>query len=273
MDNEMIKADDLIIVRQIPIIEEQLKNIKADIEKRVESVLALECNNETVKAIKVLRSALTKDYKELEIRRKMVKEQIMKPYKAFEKIYKECVSDVFESADTELKTRIDSVENAIKEEIRSEVTEYFEEYRISRGIDFITFEDANINIIKSASMKSLKVAAKAFIDRVADDLNLISTQEYKEEILVEYKRTLNVSASITSVTERRKAIEAERAKYTQPENIPEKTADDEADKPLSAPKVKEKIYRTTFTIDGTVSELKALKKFLQENNYKIVGGK
>lgn len=60
-------------------------------------------------------------------------------------------------------------------------------------IDFVTFEQANIGITLSASLKSLKEQAKNFADRISDDLMLIQTQENKAEILVEYKNTLNVS--------------------------------------------------------------------------------
>lgn len=59
-------------------------------------------------------------------------------------------------------------------------------------------------------MKSLKEQAKAFIDKIVDDLNLIKTQEHKAEILVEYKQTLNVAQAITIVINRFKAIEEEK---------------------------------------------------------------
>ena len=120
--------------------------------------------------------------------------------------------------------------------------EYFNEYLSSKGIDFVKFEDANIKVNKSSSDKSLNAQAKAFIDRINDDLQLIYTQEYSEEILVEYKHTLNASAAIMSVSERHKAIEAERERRAQAEAAI--AAREEAAKkvetvvaaPLSAPK-------------------------------------
>lgn len=206
---ELVETAELIVVKQLPVIEEQLKTIKANIESKVANVLALDCNEGTVKAIKVLRADLTKDFKDLEERRKFVKNTIMAPYEAFDVVYKECVTDIFKSADSELKKRIDFVENELKDEKRAKIQTYFREYLESKHIDFVTFEDANINVTMSASEKSLKAAAKAFIDRIADDLKLIDTQEHKEEILVEYKQSLNVSSAITSVTERHKAIDEE----------------------------------------------------------------
>ena len=66
-------------------------------------------------------------------------------------------------------------------------------------------------------MKSLKEQAKYFIDKVADDLKLIETQEHKAEILVEYKQTLNVSNAITTVANRFKAIEEEKVRQQEKE--------------------------------------------------------
>lgn len=228
MENtSVMNIDDLIVIKQLPVITEQLKTIKANIESKISSVLALDCNEGTVKAIKVLRADLSKDFKTLEERRKLVKSKVLAPYEAFEKIYKECVTDIFKSADAELKKRIDEVEDEIKEEKRKEVAAYFDEYALSKGIDFVGFLDAQINVTMSASKKSLKASAKAFIDRICDDLKLIDTQEYKAEILVEYKNTLNVSNAITSVNARHEAIryeqeKAERLKLEQQE-IKEKT--------------------------------------------------
>ena len=74
----MIK--DLIEVKQIPIIEEQLKNVSAVIDERVKNATSLVCTEETVKTIKELRADLNKDFKEFETKRKEVKEQVLKPY-------------------------------------------------------------------------------------------------------------------------------------------------------------------------------------------------
>lgn len=125
---EAVEKNSLIVVKQLPVIEEQLKTIRADIEHKVSGVLALECTEGTVKAIKVLRADLNKDFKDLEERRKFVKSKILEPYENFEAVYKECVTEIFKGADTELKKRIDEVENNLKFEKRKEIEDYFNEY-------------------------------------------------------------------------------------------------------------------------------------------------
>lgn len=227
-------ANELITIKQLPVIEEQLRGIKNVIESKVAGVLALDCTEGTVSAIRTLRADLTKDFKELEDKRKQVKEKILAPYEAFSTIYKECVTDIYLPADKKLKERIDEVDNAIKAEKRRKAEEYFNEYLGSKGIDFVTFADANIKVNKNSSDKSLQSQAKAFIDRISDDLQLIYTQEHSEEILVEYKRRckLNVSLAIMTVNERYLAIELERERKAQAEIA--KRAQEEAAKKVEA---------------------------------------
>lgn len=203
---------DLIIVKQIPIIEEKLKSISEEIDKEIKEAKSLVCTEDTKKIVKETRARLNNMFKTLEDERKGVKNAVLEPYNNFEKIYKEFVSDKFKSADIELKEKIDTVENELKTKKEQDVKDYFNEYLKSKNIDFITYEQARINVTLTASIKSLKEQAKAFIDKVSDDLILIETQENKEEILVEYKQDLNVSRAITVVANRIKAIEEEKEK-------------------------------------------------------------
>lgn len=271
----MIKG--LIEVKQLPVIEEQLRSVSTVIDERVKNATSLVCTEESVKTIKEIRAELNKDYKEFENKRKLVKEQVLKPYNDFENVYKECISDKFRNADIILKGEIDNVENELKSKKEKEIKDYFEEYKEANNIDFITYEQARINITLSASMKSLKEQAKQFIDKIVDDLKLIETQEHKTEILVEYKQILNVSQAITSVTNRFKAIEEEKKKIEQEKELQKFVVDTakESDKYseqiiLISPSVEEKteeILTLKFTVRGTRTKLRELKQFLESGGY------
>ena len=258
---------EMIVIKQLPVIEQQLRLVSEDIDTKVNGAIALVCTEENVKTIKEIRATLNKESKEYEDKRKQVKAEIMKPYEEFEAIYKECISDKYKIADAELKNKIDSVENELKANKKAEVENYFDEYLSSKNIDFVTYEQANINITLSASMKSLKEQAKNFIDKIADDLNLIDTQEHKAEILVEYKQSLNVSNAITTVTNRFKAIEEEKSKEIQrkEEHVP--TIDEVPQMSLDAPEIEEEKITLKFTVKGTRPQLKALKEFLEAGGY------
>lgn len=268
---------ELIVVKQLPQIEEHLKELSLDVDKKVENAKNLVCTEENVTTIKQIRASLNKEFKEVEQQRKIVKEQILAPYMQFEEIYKIYISDKYKSADNDLKVKIDSIENELKAKKEQEVKDYFEEYKTANNIDFITYEQTKINTTLSASMKSLKEQAKQFIDKIVDDLKLIETQEHKTEILVEYKQTLNVSQAITSVTNRFKAIEEEKKKIEQEKELQEFVVDTakESDKYseqiiLNAPSIEEKTEETLtlkFTVRGTRTKLKELKQFLESGGY------
>lgn len=271
----MIK--DLIEVKQLPVIEEQLRSVSTVIDERVKNATSLVCTEESVKTIKEIRAELNKDYKEFENKRKLVKEQVLKPYNDFENVYKECISDKFRNADLILKGKIENVENELKSKKEKEIKEYFEEYKTANNIGFITYGQARINVTLSASMKSLKEQAKQFIDKIVDDLKLIETQEHKTEILVEYKQTLNVSQAITSVTNRFKAIEEEKKKIEQEKELQKFVVDTAKDSDkyseqiiLNSPSVEEKteeILTLKFTVRGTRTKLRELKQFLESGGY------
>ncbi len=268
---------DLIVVKQLPLIEENLKQLSVEIDEKVKNAKSLICTEESVKEVKQVRADLNKEFKELETQRKLVKEQILAPYMNFEKIYKQYVSDKYRNADMELKNKVDSTENELKVKKEKEIKDYFEEYKVASNIDFITYGQARINVTLLASVKNLKEQAKQFIDKIVDDLKLIETQEHKAEILVEYKQTLNVSQAITMVTNRFKAIEEEKKRMKQEEELQKSIIDiakesDKYSEPtiLSAPAVEEKIEEILtlkFTVKGTRAKLKTLKEFLIAGGY------
>ena len=272
---------DLIIVKQLPQIEEHLKELSTEIDKKVESVKSLVCTEENVKAIKQVRADLNKEFKEVEAQRKAVKEQILAPYMQFEEVYKTYISEKYKSADMDLKQKIDSTENELKKQKEQEIKDYFEEYKAANNIDFVTYEQAKINVTLTASKKSLKEQAKIFIDKIRDDLQLIETQECKEEIMVEYKQNLNVSKAIQEVANRHKLLEEEKRK--QEEKVVTIVSNENHEitkesheqleqvfnKPLERPEEQkqEPILTLKFTVKGTRTKLKELKKFLEDGGY------
>ena len=280
----MSNTAELIRVVQLPEIEEHLQSIKVAVTQKVNDALSLVCTEDTVKSVKAVRADLNKDLKDFEERRKAVKKAIMSPYEQFEAVYKECISDTYKRADIELKAKIDSVENELKEAKRTEVEAYFEECSKSVGVDFVRLSDLNLNITLSASVKSLKRQVKEYFDKVIQDLALIATLEHTTEILVEYRKTLDVSDAVLTVQERHKAIAEQEKRNAEASIIAEKQAEtvekvekavrESATEEISAPEVEEAppegnepVYEATFRVTGTLAQLKALKKFLNDGGY------
>jgi hypothetical protein len=159
-------TQDIIVVKQLPIITEQLRTISDQFKAKTEQALSLICTEETVKTVKEIRSEITKDFNEVEILRKTVKKKILEPYDEFERAYKSYITDVYLPADKQLKNKISEVEDVLKEEKRNQIENYFNEYLISKNIDFINFDNTNISVTLTASLKSLKEQVKAFIIRL-----------------------------------------------------------------------------------------------------------
>lgn len=203
---------EIIVVKQLPIIEEQLRTVQQNIQARVNEVLAMECTEDTVKEVKKARAELNAQFKDLEIRRKEVRAKIEAPYKAFEAVYKSCAGDIFAQADRELAEKIRTVEGGLRDKKSDTVRAYFDEYRDSLNLpaDLADYRYAGINVTLSASEKSLKAHAKEFLERLRDDLSLIDAQPDPDEVLTEYRECRNVARAVQIVRERHARIEAER---------------------------------------------------------------
>ena len=204
----LVASSDVITVVQLPVIENKLISLKDSITRKVNEALSLACTEDTVKTVKNVRSTLNKEFSLLEEKRKEVKAAILEPYNRFESIYKECVSEIYSSADAELKKKIDSVEIELKNSLAKEVRDYFNEYRSTLGLDeeLAPWAGAGIRPLLNSSKKSLKEHAKEYLDRIMDDLCLISGMEYSDEILIEYKRLRNAAEAARTVKARKAAL-------------------------------------------------------------------
>lgn len=263
-----MSKQELITIKQLPIIEEQLKTLSKEIKTKVDNALKLVVTEDTVKDVKKTRAELNKEFKELEDKRKEVKTAVMTPYEQFEDIYKENVSDLYKEADQTLKVRIDSVEDELKKEKEKEVKEYFQELIESENIDFITFESVGLNVTLSVTLTALKRQTNEFVNRIKQDLGLIDTQDNKDEIMVEYKQSLNVSEAIQKVKARHEALELEKKRKEELQKVKEQeTKIVEKTEKIVAP-VKEKELTITFKVTGTKDELIKLREFMKVEGIK-----
>lgn len=257
-------SNEIIIVKQLPIIEEQLQTLKSEIEARVSTALAMECTDTTLKEVKQMRTTLRKELDEFEQRRKDVKAKIEAPYKAFEEIYKECVSNTYKNADAELKCKIDSVEAARKAEKKKKVKEYAEELKAAYGLKWLDTDRIIPNVTLSASFSSLTEKLAAALEKVYCDVESIGDNA---ELLAEYQNTLDLAKATITVKNRHEAIEKakQQAQETQEQTEAREQAEEKVNQVIAPPVVQmvEKTYRMSFTVVGTLSQLKEIKQFLE----------
>lgn len=222
---------EIIVVKQLPIIEEQLRTVQQNIRARVNEVLAMECTEDTYKEVKKARADLNAQFNELEARRKVVKAQIEAPYKAFETVYKSCAGDIFTDADRQLAKKIRSVEDGLRKKRADTVRAYFDEYRESLNLptDLADFNRAGINVTLSASEKSMKAQAKSYLDQIFDDLSLMHRYPEFDEILIEYRSCRRAAQAVQIVYDRHRQIEAERRRREEEQEAMRKTQEHAAE--------------------------------------------
>lgn len=281
-------SEELILVKQLPVIEEHLRSFAGSIDQQVDAALSLICTEDTVKVVKKTRADLNKQFAALEEQRKAVKAAVLGPYEQFQKVYDKCVSNKFKLADENLKHKIDEVEDVLRDTKEANIREYYMEKAASLHISATTipFERACIKITLSASEKSLREACDAFLNRIAADLAMIEQHEFREEILVEFRQSLSGSQAVTAVLNHHRQIEEEReraakraeaeaaaqqhaeevrAAVAQQEALaaPVETAPQEAPAPVY--QEAEATLKATFTAYGTREQLVGLKNYMKEN--------
>ena len=274
--------EQLIVVKQLPIIEERLRSASAEVDRIVSEAQALVCDEDSVKAVKAARADLNRRFTALEDQRKTVKNAVLAPYEAFEQTYKECVSDKFKAADYDLKNKIDDVEKGLRDKKLLEARQYYEELRSAYGVDFVPWEKALpcLKITLSSSAKNIREQIERLLSHFMDDLHVISQQEYKDEILAEYKGSLSLNNAISHVNEIHAAMEAEAQKRVAQAPAEERAREAmERVEACSAPEViespaaedapanfpAEPVYTTAFRVTGTMAQLKALKQYMLDS--------
>ena len=293
--------ENIITVQQLPVIVyERLESVGQEIDKRI-AALDLDkqlVTEDTKKAVKDTRAMLNKELKDFEEQRKRIKEQVVAPYEAFEKAYNSFIKVKYEKADGILKVKIDEFDRKLKADKEARIRAYFTELCQANNIDFLPFERLGLNIRLNDSDKSLKDIVNTNIDNVVKSLEFIESltdpDEYKAEILADYKQTLDVMIAINNAKYRKQQREAElqrleaqkaraeqarlaaeaRAKEVAPLQAPEEVpapAIQEAPAPpqeVPAPAPQEEILHFTLEVIGTRAQLRALRQFLETNNIK-----
>ena len=285
--------ENIITVQQLPVIVyERLESVGQEIDKRI-AALDLDkqlVTEDTKKAVKDTKVMLKKELEDFEKQRKRIKEQVVAPYEAFEKAYNSFIKVKYEKADGILKVKIDEFDRKLKADKEARIRAYFTELCQANNIDFLPFERLCLNIRLNDSDKSLKDIVNTNIDNVVKSLVMIESlndpDEYKAEILTDYKQTLDITTAIRNAQYRKQQREYElqrlevqkaaaeqarlaaeaRAKEAAPLQAPQEVPAPPQEVPAPAPQ--EEIIHVTLELIGTRAQLRALRQFLDINNIK-----
>jgi hypothetical protein len=293
--------DVIIRLKQLPEIEEQLATMKAAVEQRTSAVLALTCTEDNLAEIKKIRTAFRAEFDQFEQRRKAIKTQILAPYERFNAVYEDCIGGAYKKADADIKAKITAVEDNLKDAKIQQARAWYNEYALSVGVqDFADFDKHMNGRGRTNTPAELRRICKEKLDLLASGVAAIEAQpeDVRAEIYAEFKQSLNAADAIATVSRRRAQIaeqarlraERERAEQAQAQAVakveaalppipetpptPEVIAPPEPphetvqqDAPPIMQTADERIITAAFKVRGTLTKLKALKQFLEENNY------
>ena len=269
---------ELLSIANLPATEEALKAISEKCKSKLEVAESMACTEETKQAVKKLRADLNREFASYEAERKERTAEYEKPLKEFKKLYDEYISIPFKSADSALKTKIDEVETEQKNRKTAEIEEYAQELIEVYALNWLDLSRIMPSVTLSASVTSLKKAVKTTIEKIKSDIDCIGVIDDSGEMFAEYMNCLDLATAKINVEKRKKAVEeAEKAKavYSQNEEINEQ-AEEKIDM-LIPPTVEEEEpemekYTMTFTVSGTIEQLKVLKAFMISNNISFTNG-
>lgn len=278
MGEKVYDIQELIKVESLPKIFYQLEVIGKEVEKALEGVETMVCNEDNKKEVKKRKQEITAFKNLMEARRKEIKNQVMEKYNEFNEKYEQEVKSKLVNAENILTVKYTAIEIQQKLEKEKELREFADNHIVSNNLqDIVEFEDIGLNITLTASIKSLKEQIVAFIERVINDLALIELEEHKEEILLEYKETLNFANAKIKVANRHKqleeikmqqlALEQQKQEEQMTIDVVMEVVEEEV---VETPKPiyeEEEIIEVSFTVRGTTKMLKELKQFLQERGY------
>lgn len=258
--------------------EAALIAISESIKKQLDAVEKMVCTDETKQAAKKLRAELNRQFKIYDDERKERVRAYEEPRKKFDELFKKYIQEPYKNADEILAEKIQKVEKTQKDEKLEEVKNYAEELKTDYALGWLDIDRIIPTITLSASLRSLKAAVKEKLDKIKSDIDCIGVIDSSGEMFAEYMNCLDIAAAKTTVEKRKKAVEeAEKAKAAYSQNEGTNRQAEQKVEMLAPPTVEEekpeeKKYTMTFTVSGTMEQLKALKAFMIENNIDFKNG-
>lgn len=215
---EEINVNEIVEIKQLPEIYQQLdkvnqiviektKNIDEILEKI--SKLSDEEQEEQKSEVKDYKTYLNSLKKDLETRRIEIKKSILAPYEEFEKVYKDKTTKVLDDGITKLTNTINTIEAKQIQNKVDELVTFFNEYALYYHVEnILTFDNIPIKVNLSTSLNSLKKQIVEYCEKVSNDMVAISSEEFRDEILLEYQNNgYDYTKAKITITDRHKKLE------------------------------------------------------------------
>lgn len=193
---------------------EKFKNQALEIAEYINSV---ELSNDNVKDVKKDLADARKVVKEIDKVRVDLKKKLLESYDVFESQINE-IKAIIDNADNKLRIEVRELEERERQEKKKEIEELFNK-RINMYPEIIYLFDNPFDkfikpshLNKSMSMSKVEKAMVRWLEDTHNDIDLIYRLDHSEELLVEYKLTLNITNAIAIVENRYKELERMESK-------------------------------------------------------------
>ena len=260
---------------QAPVISEDLEGVRRQMDLVLAEVGQLPRNDESLKRVKAIRADLSRQFEEMETQRKEVKRQVLQPYTQAEEKYKACIADPYKAADRQLKEWVDNYQNGMKQACEDRLREYFDSLCTAQGVDFLRFSQCGVTVdMAMARQKEPRKAMEtieSFVLRVRSDLDSILTLDDAAEVLAEYRSSLDLLEAILRVKNWKKLTASMQEQVAQAQNAQEQERQHRMQLLEAVPELRDQLpqedtYTMTFTVTGTLPDLKALKAYILSSN-------
>ena len=277
----MNEEQSLIVVSQLPEIQENLRQLRDSWEQRAADAASMICTEETVQSLKDMRAEMRKEFQAADSVRKAAKEKYLAPWNAVEVTFKECVKDAFTRADESLKSTINGFEMELKQKCYDDLKIWYTELIQAEHIDFLTLDQAmalagvkiGLDDAKRNTPRRLQDAVANVVSKIALNLEDISKMDDAPEIMAEFKLCLDLGRAVANVQGRKRLVQAEKeaaeARRTAQER--EKAAEEKVlavAPPVAQPKAQaaDRVFeKDTFTVyNCTRSQLIRVRDFLKQ---------
>ena len=277
----MNEEQSLIVVSQLPEIQENLRQLRDSWEQRAADAASMICTEETVQSLKDMRAEMRKEFQAADSVRKAAKEKYLAPWNAVEATFKDCVKDAFTRADESLKSTINGFEMELKQKCYDDLKIWYTELIHVEHIDFLTLDQAmalagvkiGLDDAKRNTPRRLQDAVANVVSKIALNLEDISKMDDAPEIMAEFKLCLDLGRAVANVQGRKRLVQAEKeaaeARRTAQER--EKAAEEKVlavAPPVAQPKAQaaDRVFeKYTFTVyNCTRSQLIRVRDFLKQ---------
>lgn len=257
--NELQVLDVKVVTKEGSIQFKNYEELKAMVSAALTKYEGVTLTDDNKQEIKSMGTELNKLDTELNRRRIDLKKEYMKPFELFEDQVKE-ISGQIQEARTKLTAQVKEAEDLEKEQKSKEVEEYFNELKVAEGIEWVKYEDMNLNVTLSVSVTNLKKQVKEKIDGIVLDLEEIKTDPNSDRLAAKYFLSKNLQQSRIELN---RELQQEAALKEAQANIKEETV--EPTKPVEQPKVEQVYERFTFTLKNvTRSQLLEIRDYIEQ---------